>query len=76
MGPGGDRVRTLIARLVFLHGNWYSRPRESSVPLQIVFPHVDPAVHRPLRAFDLGFQSGVPGNVTAFAAWFSGVSHP
>jgi hypothetical protein len=58
---GGDGVGNLITRLVILHSDW-SSGFECRTPL-VVPPLVEPVDHTPLQAVDLGFQSGVPGDL-------------
>ena len=59
MTKGRDGVGTLITRLVNFHCDWSSGFRDSSVALHWSFLHS----LRPLKAVDLGFQSGVPGDL-------------
>ncbi len=67
----GDGVGILITRLVILYSNWSSGFRDSTV----VTPLVELSGDRPLKAVDLSFQSGDPGDLpsspqSVFQAYF------
>jgi hypothetical protein len=63
---GGDGVGTLITHFVILHRDLSSGSRDSCRTRLIVPPLVDPVVHRPLQAVDLGSQSGIPVDLILF----------